>query len=339
VRVSVVIPCHNSLRYLPETVDSVLAQTFCDGDDDGLEVVLVDDGGTDDLAAWVEERDDRCLRLVRQDNAGVSAARNRGVAEARGELVAFIDSDDTWEPTFLERAVARFDAEADLGLVYSWYDVVDAVGRRNGRVIASDWEGDVWERFLTRNPVACSGAVVPRAVFESVGGFAVNRDRFPVDVEDWELWIRIAADHRVGVVPEALVHHRRHESNTTSSSVDSLDAAYRNMVEVVFDGVEGRRLELRPMAVARAELILGWHSLIDRRDGRRALAYRRSAVRHHPPVRSSAEYWRLGAAAWALSTFGEGIFTVARSANRVARRFLTAVPLGRVLRREGSFTP
>ena len=187
---------------------------------------------------------------------------------------AFIDSDDTWEPTFLAETVGHFDAEPDLGLAYSWYDVIDAEGRRNGRVIVSDWEGDVWEQFLTRNPVACSGAVVPKKVFESVGGFSVNRDRFPVDVEDWELWIRIAADHRVAVVSEPLVHHRRHDSNSTSN-VESLDAAYRNMLEVVFDGVDGARLELRPMATtARAEILLGWHSLIDRRDGPRALAYR-----------------------------------------------------------------
>ena len=339
MRVSVVIPCHNSLRYLPETVDSVLAQTIAAGDGDGLEVVLVDDGGTDDLAGWVAQRGDRRIRLIRQDNAGVSAARNRG--RRRGDRRAH-------RVHRLRRHVGTDLPVRDGGPLrggagpraspYSWYDVIDAEGRRNGRVIVSDWEGDVWEQFLTRNPVACSGAVVPKKVFESVGGFSVNRDRFPIDVEDWELWIRIAADHRVAVVSEPLVHHRRHDSNSTSN-VESLDAAYRNMLEVVFDGVDAARLELRPMATARAEILLGWHSLIDRRDGARALAYRRSAARHHPPVARSMEYWRLGAAAWALSTFGEGVFTLARSLNRVVRRVLVAVPVGRLLRREGSFTP
>lgn len=252
--------------------------------------------------------------------------------------MAFLDSDDTWEPRFLEATVARFEAEPDLGLTYSWYDVVDAEGRRNGRVIVSDWEGEVWEQFLTRNPVACSGAILPKKVFERTGGFSVNRDRFPVDVEDWELWIRVAADHRVAVVPEPLVHHRRHEANTTSTNIDSLDAAYRNMLQVVFEGVDPTRLALRPMATARAEVLLGWHSLIDRREGERALAYRRSAARHHPPVRRSTEYWRLGAAAWALSTFGEGVFTVARSLNRAVRRVVVGLPISR-FRREGSFTP
>ncbi|HMV74296.1 MAG TPA: glycosyltransferase, partial [Microthrixaceae bacterium] len=191
VSVSVVIPCFNSLDYLPETVASVLAQDHRD-----LEVVLVDDGGTDDLAGWVRDRAEPRVRLIRQDNAGPSAARNTGIAASDGELVAFLDSDDTWEPDYLSRMVGCFDDPA-VGLAYSGWDVVDAEGRPNGRATVSEWSGDVWDRFVTRNPVACSGAVVRRTVFDDVGVFAVNRDRFPIDVEDWEMWVRIAASHQV----------------------------------------------------------------------------------------------------------------------------------------------
>ena len=191
-----------------------------------------------------------------------------------------------------------------------------------GRVTVSDWEGEVWDRFVNFNPVACSAAMVPAAVFADVGGFAVNRDRFPVDVEDWELWIRIAASYPVGVVSRVLCHHRRHDSNSTSD-VESLEAAYRNLLEVVFSDVEPSRMALRPAAVARSEILLAWHCLIDRRDGSRALAYRRSARRHDPSVRRTLEYWRLGLAARVLASFGEGPFTAARTANRVVRRGLT----------------
>ena len=123
MRVSVVIPCHNSLRYLPETLDSVLAQTF-----DDFEVVLVDDGGDDDLAGWLSGRPDERVRIVRQDNAGVSAARNRGIAESRGDLVAFIDSDDVWLPETLAELAACYDRDARIGLAYTGYDVIDAEG-------------------------------------------------------------------------------------------------------------------------------------------------------------------------------------------------------------------
>jgi glycosyltransferase involved in cell wall biosynthesis len=329
--VSVVIPCFNSLRYLPATVDSALAQTRGD-----LEVVLVDDGGADDLAGWVAARDEPRIRLVRQDNAGPSAARNRGVAESRAELVAFLDSDDLWEPDFLERLLPRLDDPA-VGLVYSGWDVIDADGRPNGRATVSTWEGDVWERFVTRNPVACSGVVLPRSVFDEVGGFEVNRDRFPIDVEDWELWVRIAAGHRVASVSEVLCHHRRHDANS-SSNPESLDAAYRHFLDTVFDGVPPERAALRPLATARAEMILGWQSLADRRDAAAALGYRRSASRHCPAVRSSADYWRLGVAAAAMRLTGDRGFEAARSVNEALRRATGRLPLDR-LRREGTFTP
>jgi glycosyltransferase involved in cell wall biosynthesis len=329
--VSVVIPCFNSLRYLPATVDSVLAQTHGD-----LEVVLVDDGGSDDLAGWVAGSDQERVRLVRQDNAGPSAARNRGVAESRAELIAFLDSDDLWEPEFLERLLPRLDDPA-VGLVYSGWDVIDADGRPNGRATVSTWEGDVWERFVTRNPVACSGVVLPRSVFVDVGGFEVNRDRFPIDVEDWELWVRIAAAHRVAAVPEVLCHHRRHDANS-SSNPESLDAAYRHFLDTVFAGVSAERAALRPLATARAEIILGWQSLADRRDPGSALGYRRSALRHCPEVRSSPDYWRLGAAATAMRLTGDRGFEAVRASNEAVRRVAARLRLDR-LRREGTFTP
>jgi glycosyltransferase involved in cell wall biosynthesis len=331
VTVSVVVPCYNSLPYLPETVASILAQDFGD-----LEVVLVDDGGTDDLAGWVAQQDDPRIRLIRQENAGPSAARNTGIEAARGELVAFLDSDDTWEPQYLSKLVACFDDER-VGLAYSGWDVIDAEGRPNGRATVSTWEGDVWERFVTRNPVACSGAVVRRRVFDDVGGFAVNRDRFPIDVEDWEMWVRIAASYRVAVVPEVLAHHRRHAANS-SSNPESLHAAYDHFIETVFADQPPERQALRARATARAEVVLAWHSLADRRDAERALAYRRSAARHAPEVRRSGDYWRLGAAALALRVTGERGFRAARAANERARRALGRLPLHR-LRREHTFTP
>jgi len=316
MRASVVIPCYNSLRWLPETLDSVLAQTFAD-----FEVVLVDDGGSDDLTGWAAGRGDDRVRVVRQDNAGVSAARNRGIDAARGELIAFCDSDDLWVPAALERMVACFDRDPAVGLVYGWYDVVDAEGRPTGRVEAHTHEGQVWDHFVTNNPVAMSASMVPAAVFARLGGFEVNRDKFPVDVEDWELWIRIAGSYPVAVVREVLCHHRRHDSNS-STDVDSLEAAYRHLLAKVFDGQSPARMARRPFALAHIEVILGWKSLNEDRDAVRALAFRRSAVRHHPALRRSPEYWRLGAAARALELMGDRGYAAVRATAGRARRLL-----------------
>lgn len=334
--VSVVVPCFNSLTYLPATLESVCAQTYRD-----LDVVLVDDGGSDDLAGWLAQwagaRGEDRVRVVRQDNAGVSAARNRGIAESRGELVAFCDSDDLWEPHLVADLVAALAARPGAGLAYGWYDQVAADGTPTGRVVRSEWEGDVWAQFVTRNPVAASAVMLPRTVLDEVGGFEVNRDRFPIDVEDWELWIRVAASYPVALARSVVAHHRMHDANS-SSNVESLAAAYAHLLDTVFDGAPPDRAALRPAATARTEVLLAWHCLNDRQDPARALAHRRSARVHDPAVRSSSEYWRLGAAAGALRITGDRGYDAVRGLNRLARRVLGVLPLHR-LRREGSYTP
>ena len=286
-RVSVVVPCFNSLRFLPATLDAVRTQTF-----DDLEIVLVDDGGSDDLAGFVAGVDDERIRLVRQDNAGVSAARNRGIAEAAGELVLCLDADDLLVPEAIALLVGAYDAAHDqpgmpLGMVYGWSDVVDEHGVSSGRVRSSDWEGDVWSRLVTRNVVALGAALVPAAVYRELGGFRVNRDRFAVDVEDWELWIRLAAGHRVALVPQIVLHVRRHGSNSTAGgATETLEAAYRHLLDQVFvDPALGTARPgvdlgaLRAAATATAEMRLAWHSLNDDGAGDAAMGYLRSAAR------------------------------------------------------------
>lgn len=323
-RVTVVIPCHNSLRWLPETMRTVRSQSFGD-----FEVVLVDDGGDDDLAGWAATLGDERVRVVRQDNAGVAAARNLGIAEARGELVALLDSDDLWFPRTLGALVERYDAavgqapaDATVGLVYGWYQIADEQGRPTGRIEAHQVEGDAWERFVVSNPVGPSATLVPRAVYEQVGGFEVNRDEFPIDVEDWEMWIRIAdAGYSVAVVPEVLYLYRRHDSNS-STDVDSLERAYRRLLGKVFEDQPPRRRWLLPAAVARVEMILAWQSLNELRDPARARGYRRSAARHHPAVRRDPEFWRLGASVAAMGLLGRTGYEVVRSAAGSMRRVL-----------------
>jgi glycosyltransferase involved in cell wall biosynthesis len=318
VQVSVVVPCYNSLTYLPETLRSILDQRLPASVDE-LEVVLVDDGGDDELAAWAARLGDARVRVVRQDNAGVSAARNRGIAASHGEVVAFCDSDDVWVPTTVADLVACFERDPGIGLAYGWYDVVDADGQPTGAVRRSDWEGSIWEHLVTDNVIGASGVMVARAAFDDVGVFAENRDRFRIDVEDWELWLRIAARWRVGLARSVVYHYRRHGSNS-SSDVESLSAAYAHLFDVVFADVSPSRAALRPLAEARADVILAWQSLNDRQDPSAALVFLDRAARRWPPVRRGAEYWRLRCAATVLRTTGPRGYDLLHSANAAARR-------------------
>jgi glycosyltransferase involved in cell wall biosynthesis len=150
--------------------------------------------------------------MLSQANRGVAAARNAGAAAASGEVLAFLDADDVWLPTKLERQAARVAVDPELGLVHCGVQEIDG----EGRVLRTRLDGmEGWvsrEMLLFRRGVILGGgsaAVMPRAVFEHVGGF----DWRLSTSADWDLYYRIACRYRVGFVPEVLVRYRVHGGN------------------------------------------------------------------------------------------------------------------------------
>jgi glycosyltransferase involved in cell wall biosynthesis len=209
-RVSVIIPTHNGARFLGLAIDSALSQTHAPA-----EVIVIDDGSTDGTSELLSGYGDR-IKAVRQRNRGVSAARNAGVALASGALLAFLDADDVWLPKKLERQVARFQVEPDLGLVHCGVDEIDEVGRRLRRVQdgLEGWVAD--DMLMFRRSVILgggSGAMIPRALFKDIGGF----DETLSTSADWDLYYRLARKHRVGFIVDALVGYRIHGSNMHSN--------------------------------------------------------------------------------------------------------------------------
>ncbi len=173
--ISVVIPLWNKAPYVGRCLDSVLAQTFTD-----FEVVVVDDGSTDDGPAIVDAVDDSRVRLVRQPNGGVSVARNRGVTEARGEWVAFLDADDEWMPDHLAVLDDLMRRYPTCGLVSASYWLLrDSDGIRRRPVLEGvDFEGEdgVMDNYYevaagVNAPVNMNTFAVRRDVFVGCGGF------------------------------------------------------------------------------------------------------------------------------------------------------------------------
>jgi glycosyltransferase involved in cell wall biosynthesis len=204
--VSVVIPAFNHARYLPEAIDSALGQTL-----PAAEVIVVDDGSADDTPQVLEPYRDS-VRIVRQANRGVSAARNAGAALCHGDLLAFLDADDVWLPDKLAAQAARFAEGPALGLVHCAVEEIDADGRPL-RTRTDGMEGQVAEEMLLfRRAVILgggSGAVVTRARFDEVGGF----DESLGTSADWDLHHRIARRAEVGFVPRVLLRYRVHGAN------------------------------------------------------------------------------------------------------------------------------
>jgi glycosyltransferase involved in cell wall biosynthesis len=204
--VSVIIPNYNYAHFLPQAVESVLAQTY-----DRFEMIVVDDGSQDHSEDVVRGYGER-VQFIRQKNQGVSEARNRGVRESSGELIAFLDADDIWLPTKLEKQVQRIMSDPEIGLVHCGVEHINPEGIRQGTLLEG-MEGWVSSELLLfkRGVIIAAGstALVPRASFEMVGGFDTRLSTSA----DWDFCYRIARQRRVAFVPEALVQYRIHGSN------------------------------------------------------------------------------------------------------------------------------
>ena len=198
--VSVVIPAWNCSRWIDEALESVYSQTYRN-----LEIVVVDDGSTDDTAQILGRHGDR-IRYFHQPNAGTGAARNAGVAQARGELIAFLDNDDVWMPEKLERQVRALQGWPQCGLVFADGRRFNEAGVRPESLLPSRLEpwmdecrtedpevfvGSLAREFYFGCPISSASAVLARrSVIVAVGGF----DEGLTITDDYDLWLRIARE-------------------------------------------------------------------------------------------------------------------------------------------------
>lgn len=210
MRFSVIIPLYNKAPYVAKAVGSVLAQTFTD-----FELVIVDDGSKDNSAQIAEktiEGHDNC-RLIRQENAGVSVARNNGVALSHGEYLCFLDADDWWASTFLEEMSKLIEEFPDAGIYGTGYTIVNETKRKT-RVapigVDRDFEKDyisycqVYAKTLAM-PLWTGAVCIPKPIFDEMKGF-------PKGIklgEDFLLWIRIALKYKTAFLNKPLAYYNQ----------------------------------------------------------------------------------------------------------------------------------
>jgi glycosyltransferase involved in cell wall biosynthesis len=208
--VSVVIPSHNYGRFVAAAVDSVLAQRY-----PHVEVIVVDDGSTDDTPQRLEPYRDRIVS-IRQENQGVSAARNTGIRAARGELIALLDADDAWHPRKLELQMRSLAEHPEIGMLGAdlftdsrdcWPVIPDSP--------PSDLVPLTLDDLVLRTHFAPSSVVIRKSCLEAVGLF----DAGLRCVEDRELWIRFAARWPVAKLPLPLLWYRLHPSSLSGKAV------------------------------------------------------------------------------------------------------------------------
>lgn len=207
-RISVVIPTYNRSYYLRETLDSVFAQTYKD-----IEIIVVDDGSTDNTQEAIRKYLDRIVYIYK-DNGGQGSARNVGIKIAKGEYIAFLDSDDLWLPHKLQVQVAHMDSHPEWGMAFSLYESIDDANRTIGKWIRPKWTS--YDTLLLRgNIIPILTVMVRRRVFDEVGMFDESREI--IAVEDYVMWLRIGLKYKIGFIDAILARYRFHAGNISSS--------------------------------------------------------------------------------------------------------------------------
>jgi len=202
-KVSVVIPTYNAARYIAEAIESVLAQSYHD-----YEIIVVDDGSTDNTKEVLRPYMDR-IRYFYKENGGVSSARNRGIQEARGEYIAFLDADDLWLPEKLKLQIEIMEQHPDFAMIHTDIKVIDVNGtllKESANKRRQSHNGMVFEEFFKtyRSLVMMSSALIRKSSIESMGLF----DESLSVSEDYDFFLRFFWNYPVYLLDEPLVKYR-----------------------------------------------------------------------------------------------------------------------------------
>jgi glycosyltransferase involved in cell wall biosynthesis len=202
--VSVVIPAYNAEQTVGRALDSVLHQTF-----ENFEIIVVDDGSQDATAAMAGSTGDTRVLVASVANGGVARARNLGIERATGDLIAFLDSDDVWRPTKLERQVSLMARETAVGMCF--VSTIRARGERSQRIEAQAY-GDYTSALLRYSNViagSCSSAMVRTRLAQIVGGFDPELSQ----CADWDYWLRLSLIAEFAPISEPLTVYTQHGGN------------------------------------------------------------------------------------------------------------------------------
>lgn len=251
--VSVVVPAFNAEATIDETLVSIRGQTWR-----ALEIIVVDDGSTDrtsEIARRHAQEDPR-VQVIRQVNAGVAAARNHGIALARGDFVAPVDADDLWAADKIALQMARMREGGErMGLVYTWFTHIDEQSRRSPHVVKPAFEGRVFREMCVNNFVGNgSSTLLRRSAILEVGGYDPSLlARGAQGCEDIMLYLSIAERYEVGLVPKALTGYRVTATNMSANVL----SMYRSSA-LVFEHFRARRPEYAAELLEHHHRTLYW---------------------------------------------------------------------------------
>lgn len=213
-KVSIIIPTFNRAAFLEKAVSSVLEQTFTD-----FELFVIDDGSTDNTQSILSKFTDKRLKVITQNNQGVSSARNLGIRHSNGAYLAFLDSDDYWLTNKLERQMQYFSDNPEC-VIQQTQEIWIRHGKRvNQMKKHAKPRGDIFEASLKMCMITPSSVIMHHTVLEDVGLF----DESLPACEDYDLWLRISCKYKVALIDENLIVKHGGHTDQLSRSIPSLD--------------------------------------------------------------------------------------------------------------------
>lgn len=225
--VSIVIPTFNASAFLKGAIESALHQNYMP-----LEVIVIDDGSTDNTSDVVRDYGTQVI-FYRQNNLGPSGTRNTGIKLSKGEFIAFLDADDTWEMDKLQKQMHLMKNDPDIGLVHTnvWSFYLDRNEKECKDVKREEFVGQCYARLFSENRILTSSVLVRRKCFNDVGLF----DETLRVCEDWDMWIRLSRKYRFAYVPKPLVNYRIHKNNLTADSINMRKGDYSVLCKMLSD--------------------------------------------------------------------------------------------------------
>ncbi len=219
--VSVVVASYNMGKYLSSAVQSILDQSY-----PSLEIHVVDDGSTDDTKKVMKhfENDDR-VNYHYQSNQGQAKAKNKGIMASKGDYIAFLDADDMWSKTKLEKQMPCFEINENIGLVHTNFVLMDENEKMLGTVPRKYYNGKVTEQLLITNFVNGMASVVKKECLEKVGIFD---ESLPMGI-DWDLWLRISTEYEIYFLDEKAYFYRQWEGQMSHNQEKRYECAARIM--------------------------------------------------------------------------------------------------------------
>jgi len=249
-KVSVIITCYNHASFLDEAIQSVLEQSF-----EQYEIIVVDDGSTDQSAEIAARHSE--VKLIRQDNLVLAAARNSGIEASTGEYLVFVDADDRLLVHALETGADRLDAHRECAFAYGRYRLITADGKPIPWVPRQSIQGEPYLRLLRSNYIGMHAVVMyRRTIFEEVGGFNTSL----AACEDYEMYLRITRNHSIYCHNQIIADYRQHDTNMSLNT----DLMLKHSISVLNSQWKYARGNNRARAAYRAG-ITNWQEYYGRK--------------------------------------------------------------------------